>query len=221
MAVSGLTMDSRRVEGFNQVLLKDYGELIIEQGSKEALGIEADRNILAKIRTKVTGERLCIELTGSLFDKVMSIFSTSLNRPEIRYFLTVKDLKKLEITGISNVRAANIRSKHLRLVIKGTGQVDFRELAVDRLDVNISGTCSIEIGGDSIKQNVVINGVGIYEASDLECKTANIKIRGGGRAAVRVSDDLDTEITGVGTVEYSGDPEVRQKSSGIGTVRKV
>jgi hypothetical protein len=57
-------------------------------------------------------------------------------------------------------------------------------------------------------------------AVDLESKEARIDVEGAGSAIVNVSGQLDAEVSGVGSVEYVGDPTVNQDVSEAGRVNK-
>jgi hypothetical protein len=63
-------------------------------------------------------------------------------------------------------------------------------------------------------------GSGDYQAEDLESKEVKINVMGSGSAIVNVSEKLDAEISGIGSVEYIGDPTVKQNLSGVGRVSK-
>jgi hypothetical protein len=49
-------------------------------------------------------------------------------------------------------------------------------------------------------------------------KTA-VKIEGSGKCRIKVRKQLDVEINGSGTVIFKGDPKVKSKGSGSGSVR--
>ena len=52
-----MAQETRDVADFDRVVVRDYGELIITQGSEESLTIEADEEILRKIEAQVTDRR--------------------------------------------------------------------------------------------------------------------------------------------------------------------
>ena len=57
--------EEREVEGFREVVFAAIGELMVEQGSTESLVIEAESNVLRRIRTEVRGETLHIEMQST------------------------------------------------------------------------------------------------------------------------------------------------------------
>ena len=187
----GVTSEARDVSGFNEVELKGVGNLSLEQTGSESLTVEAEEDVLPKIRTEVENKRLIISPERN----------TSINTTKpINYKLTVKDLNTLEVSGSGNVEAEDINT--------------------DELAVTIGGAGDVEIRGSADSQEVEISGSGEYRAGDLESKEATIDVRGSGLATVNVSDELEAEVSGSGSVEYIGDPMVQQEVSGAGEVRK-
>ena len=183
--------EARDVSGFTEVELKGVGNLSLEQTGSESLTVEAEEDVLPKIRTEVENKRLIISPERN----------TSINTTKpINYKLAVKDLNSLEVSGSGNVEAKDINT--------------------DELAVTIGGTGDVEIRGSADSQEVEISGSGEYRAGDLESKEATIDVRGSGLATVNVSDELEAEVSGSGSVEYIGDPMVQQEVSGAGEVRK-
>lgn len=186
---SETTSESRDVSGFEEVELKAIGDLYIQQGDSESLTVEAEEDVLPKIRTKVKNNRLIIAPKRN----------TSINTTEpINYELTLKDLTGLEVSG--------------------SGDVQAEDISTDELAVTINGTGDVEISGKADSQNVEISGSGDYTAEDLESKQAKVDVGGTGSAIVNVSDELDARVSGTGSVEYIGDPTVNQNVSGTGEV---
>jgi putative autotransporter adhesin-like protein len=187
----GVTSEPRNVSDFNEVELRGVGNLSIQQANNESLTVEAELDVLPKIRTEVEDSRLIVGPEPN---------ATINTTKPINYRLTVKDLNALELSGSGNVEVNGIDS--------------------DQLAVAISGAGGVGISGKVDSQNVEISGSGDYRAEDLESKEAKIDVGGSGSATVNVSDELDVEVSGVGSVEHVGDSTINQKVSGLGEVRK-
>ncbi|NTU64525.1 MAG: hypothetical protein HGB05_14280, partial [Chloroflexi bacterium] len=76
-------------------------EIVIKQGEREALTIEAPPDVLARLKPEVRNGQLAIQLGGSWSDKINAALATSLNRVRIKYVVTVKNLAGLDITGLA------------------------------------------------------------------------------------------------------------------------
>ncbi len=188
---SNVTSESRNVSGFDEVELNGAGNLSIQQTGSESLTVEAEEDVLPKLRTEVENNRLIIGPEPGA-----TIHTTE----PINYKLTVKDLKALKVSG--------------------AGNVDAEDISTDELAVTISGAGEVKISGEADSQDIDISGSGDYQAEDLESKEVEIDVGGSGSAIVNVSDELDAEVSGSGSVEYIGDPTVNQNVSGAGKVRK-
>ena len=186
-----VTSESRNVTGFDEVELNGVGNLSIQQTGSESLTVEAEEDVLSKVRTDVENHRLVIGPKPN----------TTINTTEpINYKLTVKDLKALKVSG--------------------SGDVEAEGISAEKLAVTISGTGDVEISGRADSQEIGISGSGDYQAEDLESKEAKIDVEGSGSAIVNVSDELEADVSGSGSVEYVGDPAVERSVSGAGRVSK-
>ena len=188
---TNVTKESRDVTGFEEVELMGVGRLSIEQTGSESLSVEAQEDVLPKLKTEVVDNRLII---GPKPD-------TAIHTTEpVNYELTVKNLNALEVSGSANVEAEGV--------------------STDSLAVTISGTGNVKTGGEADKQEVSISGAGDYRAGELESKAVEIDVGGAGSAIVNASENLNARISGVGSVEYIGDPTVEQDVSGVGRVAR-
>ena len=188
---SNVTSESRDVSGFNEVELNGIGNLSIQQTGSESLTVEAEEDVLPKLRTEVENNRLILGPKPNA-----TIHTTE----PINYKLTVKDLKALEVSG--------------------SGNADAESISTDKLAVTISGAGDAKMAGRADSQDIDISGSGDYQAGDLESKEVKIEVGGSGSAVVNVSDELNAKVSGSGSVKYIGDPTVNQDVSGAGRVSK-
>ena len=190
-ASGSVAVEPRDVSGFDEVELSGIGNLSIRQTGTESLSVEAEEDVLPKIRTEVVNNRLIIGPEPN----------TSIRTTEpIDYDLTVEDLQALTLSG--------------------SGNIDARDISTDMLRIDISGSGDIAASGRADAQKISISGSGTYRAEDLESDRVEIDVEGAGSAVVNVSDALDARVTGTGSVEYVGDPAVEQDVSGAGRVSK-
>ena len=130
-AASGaVASETREVSGFDEVELSGVGNLSIRQTGTESLSVEAEEDILPKIRTEVVDGRLVIGPEPN----------TSIETTEpINYELTVDDLGALELSGSGEVDAEGIDTDELGVDISGSGAMKASGRA-DSQQVNLSGT---------------------------------------------------------------------------------
>jgi Putative auto-transporter adhesin, head GIN domain len=184
-----VTKKSRAVSGFDGVELRGAGNLYIEQTGRESLTVKAEKAVFPELTTRVVDGRLIIG-PGS---------ESALTTPgPINYYLTVKNLNSLEVLGTANAEATGIETGSLMVTISGAGNV--------------------RMEGQADEQTVEISGTGTYLAENLRSREVNIVVAGAGSAVVNARENLYAEISGVGSVEYVGDPRIHQTLSGAGHV---
>ncbi len=183
--------ESRSVASFNEVSLTGAGRLIIEHTGSESLTITAEPYILPLLTSEVRDGRLIL---GSVPDAFIS------TRHEIVFRLTVATLDSITVAG--------------------AGWVEIRGIDTEVLEVDISGAAVIEADGSVDRQRVRIAGAGIYRAPELRSRIATIHVTGAAKALIRVSEELNGSVSGLGVIKYIGEPRVDVAISGLGQVRQ-
>jgi hypothetical protein len=215
------TMETRFVQDFDQVVLRDHfggSELRITQGSSESLTIEANRDILPRIHSKVIEGKLILRVGGKWLERFNDMLSTSHSRPRIIYRLMVKELHGLEIFGAALIQASDLKSNVLAIKLRGAAKIHIQSLNVESLKLFSEGAGEIGIEGQANKQYVKVGGVGSYDGGRLKSKNVHIELRGTGRIVVQVEEELHLRVNGLGTIKYYGNPRVMKHDSGLGSI---
>jgi len=217
--VEGQTVkEERAVENFNRVSLVGVGTVILTQGSPESLVVEADRDLLPEIKTEVRGSTLYLDLKDHSWWKAHWLGDYN----NIRYYVTVPEVKGLSVSGSGAIESERISGNRLSISISGSGNIEINQLETGNLDASISGSGDCRLAGQAKEQKISISGSGTYGARDLKSEETEIRISGSGDAIVWVERDIDVKVSGSGTVKYVGDPkDVSFQSSGSGKVRKI
>ena len=215
MSETKFITETREVKDFDQVKLREYGELIITQGEQESLTIEADEELLPKIQTEVANRKLTIAIDQDWIEQL----TTHLTTRKIKYHLQLKNIQKLEISGAASVKAAKLTADRLELKVGGAANINIRQIQARRLEVELPGTGNLDLAGQADEQTVVVSGAGMYRAPRLETQKTSIEITGLGKAIVWAVTDLDVTITGFGSVRYYGEPRVKRNIHGMGNLQ--
>lgn len=200
--------ETREVSNFDRLSLSGIGEVELTQGDEESLKIEAEDNIVPIIKTEVRDGTLYIT-----FER-----KTVLPTKPIKFYLTMRDVRGLEMLGVSNLRSDRIETDRLDVIISGTGGIKILALVADRVTTKISGAGSFEAEGQVGDQNVTVSGAGNYNGEDLQSRSSVVTITGLGRVLVWATDKLDVTISGTGGVDYYGSPSITKSISGIGNL---
>lgn len=205
--------ETRDVHDFEKVSLRVQNiqnDLVIQQGERESLVIEANPDLLSRVKTVVRDGELSIWIVGSWSDLIKEALSTSLTRQRIQYTLTVRVLNALDVAGIAHVESAGLATDRLALRFTGPGSVRIARLHARLLEVDLAGPGKVELAGEVDEQRLTIKAIGFYYAPQLESKKAVVRLDGPGQARVWVEHSLDATINGPGRLEYYGAPRVRQ-----------
>ncbi|NLG96369.1 MAG: DUF2807 domain-containing protein [Chloroflexi bacterium] len=203
--------EERDVSNFDRLDLIGIGDVILTQGDREELRIEAEDNLIPLIKTEVRNGTLHIGLTRR------SVIPTE----PVRFYLTMRDIRGLKTSGVSNLNAGIIETDQLDVAISGTGNMDIDELTVDKLTISVSGAGNFSAEGSADSQTVILSGAGNYDGEDLESQEADVTISGFGKVTVWVTSRLDVRISGSGSVDYYGSPQLEQQITGLGEIRRL
>jgi hypothetical protein len=206
-----LTNETKSVNGVNQVYLDGIGTLVIQQGDKESLTIVAEDNIINHIESNVNGNKLELK-----YDSI-----TPTPTKPVKYYLTIKDLNSLSLSGAGKAESNGLKTDNLTLTIKGAGEVEMSNVDLNVLTVNIDGAGEVEMDGRTNEQTVTINGAGEYDADELQSNIATITINGAGEGTLNVSKILNAFINGAGNIKYIGNPQLNKHTSGVGSIKQI
>lgn len=220
MSTTEKVTEKRNVSGFDRVHIRDIGSLILTQGDEESLVVEADADVMAKVTTEIRGGELVLEVGTGWLDK-LTLGLSELSGRRVKYYLTVREIRELRISGKGDIIADEIDSEILKIGISGMGNITVSSLKAKKLSVNISGRGEFATAGSVVRQEASISGSGEYEAIDLESQSAVVKISGHGNASVWATEELEATISGYGKIEYRGNPTVSHTILGLGSVSQL
>ncbi len=201
--------ESRDVSGFDRVVLAGEGRVVITVGASESLTIEADDNLMQYLETTVSGGALEIATSeGVDVDPSRGIV----------YRVGVAELTGVELLGGGAFEVDRVEADTFDVLLAGGGEISIDNLSAADLSVELLGGGDITLSGIVDVQSVVVAGAGGYNAGKLESSIANVDIPGSGEVTVWAVDELDVSITGVGSVDFFGNPVVGQQVTGTGSV---
>lgn len=122
-------------------------------------------------------------------------------RRDIVVTITALNLKQFEASGACDIFVENISN--------------------DYFEVDMSGASDIKLQGSTDKFLVDISGAGNVNAKNLIAKNVRVSLSGASDAIVHATESLDAEVSGVGSVDYYGDPDkVVTDVSGVGSINR-
>lgn len=204
-----ISSEARSAQGFDRVVLRGEGRVIVTQGSNESLTVETDDNLLQYIETQVRNGALEIKTRDGV-----DIAPTE----SVTYRVDIIELAALELLGAGSIKIDQPVAPELELVLGGAGDIQVFGIDGDDLTVELSGTGTIVVDGTVNHQDVKALGVGDYNAAHLESTSASVEARGSTTVTVWVTDTLAVTNADTASVAFYGQPEVTQQAGGLGTI---
>lgn len=170
---------SRPVVGYHAISLNGVGRLIVTQTGEESLTITGDDNIIPLISSGVQDGLLTVADPPN----------TELEPSQvIVYRITVENIDAIRISGVVNASIDGV-------------------LTAD-LTADIDGVTTLALSGSVTNQRVSLNGVSSYLAEGLASETAVVTGSGVMTVVLSVSDLLNGDVCGAGSITYVGSPTV-------------
>jgi hypothetical protein len=128
-------------------------------------------------------------------------------------------LEEVKIGGYGSVKTTQqVKSNDLRLEIQGDGKMDI-DVEAANINASIPGLGKITLHGSAQSAAIGISGSGKVDALDLKTIKSDVNISGLGKVNIDVIDELNTDISGSGTVSYKTKPKkMNENITGIGKV---
>jgi len=204
--------ETRNVSGFTAIEVDYPAQVVVTQGAKESVKVEAEDNLLPGLQTRVQNDALRI------FYKAGDEYIRP-TKP-VKITIVVKELKDIEFTSAGELVVNKVTTDNLEISVSGAGDLKVNDLAVKKFSVDLSGAGSMAATGKADDFDLNISGFGSFNGKELHNKTARVNLSGAGSATVWVDDTLNATISGAGSVNYYGSPSVTRQVSGVGGVSK-
>jgi hypothetical protein len=210
--IDPVVKQERNVGQFTGIKVGGAFEVVLSQTGKHRLVVEAEEDLLDKVRTEVKGDVLHIDMEWDWSWK---------GNDDIIIYIDFKDLESLEISGAADVRADTpINANDLDIRVSGAGDMEL-EVDANTIDVTVSGAGDLRVSGSTDRQKVRLSGAGDYEAQHLKSNYTYAKASGAGTIVVYASEEIEAYASGAGSVKYYGDPDKeKSNASGAGSIRK-
>ncbi|MBK7157367.1 MAG: DUF2807 domain-containing protein [Ignavibacteria bacterium] len=207
-----VTKETRSVASFDIIENDGVVNITLIQADIESVIVEADRNLLPVIITKVKDNTLFISTKeGAEIEK-----STKLN-----VYVSFRDLKKLELNSVGNLSSQNqLKLNNLEIENNSVGNIDLN-LDCNKLNIESNSVGNTVLTGKVNDFKIELNSVGNLKAFDLVAQTLNIESNAVGNAEVNSQKEISISQNGMGNITYKGDAIVKKLDrSGLGNVRK-
>jgi len=218
-----VTTELRSVSEFDKVSNEGEFDVYIIQDEVYSVTIEAESNLIGRIRTENHGSTLEISTRDNL--KPSQPMKLIIRTPHLNSIHLsgsgLIDLGSIVTTALdvklsgSGMISGEIEAEEVILDISGSGTSQIT-LHSEYLESHISGSGSLFFAGVVNTARLQISGSGTVKAFDLPMNTCQAGISGSGDMYVNVAEQLDVAISGSGSVYYIGYPDINTDISGSG-----
>jgi Putative auto-transporter adhesin, head GIN domain len=189
------------VQSFDELDLSGAFSVLLTQGNKEEVKIEADDNLQELFEVKNEGGKLSISMK-----KDVNISS----KKNMKVYITFKKLKNMDLKTVGDVSSGqNMDFDDLKIGNKSVGSVDLK-LTARNLHIDNKSVGDVKLNGSA--DNVVIKNksVGSIRAAGFVVQKMNIDNDGIGSAEVNAEKELKVKDTFLGKVNNKGAAAIRR-----------
>lgn len=181
--------ESREAGEFKGIDMRGSGRAEFSVGATPSIEITADDNILPLVETRVEFGKLVIDTAKGKFEP----------KTEIVIKVTTPKIESVQSAGAAKIQISGIENETFELKTDGAG--------------------SVKVAGKTASFTAKMNGATDLNASDLASAGVILEMRGAGKATVNAEKTLVVNIEGTSSVEYLGEPRIKQKIMGSGRVK--
>jgi hypothetical protein len=164
----------------------------------------------AEVIVDVGGERRVVVHAD---DNLLPIITTEVEGG----MLVVSQTEPIDTAMTPRVEVTTPSLDILRLT--GAGNLTLEGHDLERLDVSLTGAGMLRGSGSVERLDLILSGAGDIELDRLVATDVSAMLSGAGNIVVHATRSLDAEVTGVGTISYTGDPaEVNRSIMGPGAI---
>ena len=191
------------MKSFSELKANGVYQLMLTQGDKEAVRIEAGENLQEYFTVSNEGSRLIIN-TEKLKDKNLK------GKVKMKVYVTFKKLTNMEIGTVGSVQSENeLVFDNLEFKNKSVGNVNLK-LTANKFNMENKSVGDVELTGKAENAVLKNNGVGSLRASDFVVQTMDIDNSGVGNAAVNAQKSIKVKDSFLGKVSNKGAAPVRK-----------
>jgi hypothetical protein len=211
--------NQKRIEGSGNVITKDFPvqafdelgasgvySVILTQGSKEAVKIEADDNLMDLFEVKNEGSKLIIKM-----EKDVSIST----KKGMKVYITFQKLKGMELSMVGNFTSSeNLNFNDLKIQNSSVGNVDLK-MTAQNLNMDNTSVGNVRLDGKATSAVIKNNGVGSIKAGDFVVQTMDIENNGVGGAEVNAEKECKVKDSMLGRVNNRGSAPVKNSNKKV------
>ncbi|MBE7177430.1 MAG: DUF2807 domain-containing protein [Mucilaginibacter polytrichastri] len=209
---------NRNVGNFHAINVAGSMDVFIRQTGSISVKVDADKDVIDRIETKVEGGVLKISLKNSSDWK----WWKNMGDKKMNVYVTVKDIDGIQLTGSGDVAIdGELKASSLDLSLSGSGDLKGK-ISAKSVGCSLTGSGDLSVSGRAETSDVRLTGSGDYSGGGLITANTSVRITGSGDASVHATQKLDAHVSGSGDIRYGGSPKnVSKSTSGSGDISQM
>ena len=191
------------VQPFDELSVNGVFSVLLTQGNKEGVKIEAEDNLQELFEVKNEGNKLTISMK-----KDVNINT----KKKMKVYISFKKLKNMSLKTVGNVSAEQSLSfDDLKLDNKSVGNVDLK-LTAQTLSIDNKSVGNVKLQGKANDVVIKNKSVGSIEASNFIVQKMDIDNNGIGSAEVNAEKELKVKDNMMGKVSNKGSATIKRSN---------
>ncbi len=202
--------EERDIREFTGLKVSSGIDVIIRQGKKISLELEADDNLHEAIITEVEGDILKV-YTKKNIRKARSK----------KVFLVYEDLNTIRISSAGDVTGENtLKTGNLDIDLSSAGDLNLEVLA-DKITCDISSSGDARLSGSTEVLVASLSSAGDLHAYELITQKADVSCSSAGDARIYATEEFNLRSSSAGSIYYKGEGRVANShTSSAGSIVK-
>ena len=202
------------IADFSSLNIELIGEVIYEQSDSSYLNASGSASLIDALQVSDNKGELSIELKNKR--------KFSGNKKKLIIRVGSPNLQSINFESVGNLHLKNsFKGDQLTITNKGVGQIVIDDCQVGTFNLTTKSVGSIDVKGSANEAFIQSEGVGNIDCSGLKSENTKVISKGAGNISVYAEKSLDITMTGIGNVNYYGNPsEVKTDITGLGKATK-
>jgi Putative auto-transporter adhesin, head GIN domain len=203
--------EERNLKNFDGIKVQGAMEVHLVQDNRFRVLIEADDLLIDHVETYISNGVLVVKMTNGY----------NYAGQNVVLWVHAPDVYEINLDGSGLIVTDNRHDfdDYLEINLSGSGSIDIRGSA-RTTDIDLSGSGDIRLTGSGTFLNIKTSGSGEVRAFDFNVDEADIETFGSGNMYINTWRYLVARINGSGDIIYEGNPRIDAYKYGSGNLRR-
>lgn len=197
--------ESRPLKGFEEIEINGSPRVCYNQADTFSVRVKGTKSSVENIITDVVDKTLTIRNRGKI-----SLVNISLSDDDaLTVYVTSPDLTAIRLNGSGDFASdGKIDTDHIDIVLRGSGDIDVKDIICDRCDVELIGSGDLNVSNlEAIKASASLIGSGDISLGLSRVKDTSLSLKGSGDINADFKEGcgaLECELRGSGDISLKG-----------------